>query len=331
MDPPQAPGDQPQGWLQDDPQPPPAEYRKLMLVNLPEYQGPPNQSWNSQLRRLEMAWAAYRVPLHGTINHCNALLLSLAGQASEMASHLFGEAGQALSYEQVKAECEMLFRPAYKSQTLKQAFKDYRQHLQEPIQAYISTKCALYREAYEHKDLELLIDELNQGIRNANVKRIMMELEFTSVPEYTRKAMFVVILVIKQLKEGVALADAANGLTGSASVQLPQYDDTELMEIGAMAVDLHQMGKVALAVAPKKTNGGFQCQGLGHQARECPSPHQPARESALPGRTTMDGRGTTADTSVATQRRTAKRTGTRWRGGGERRARHQPPASPAPR
>ena len=99
MDPPQAPGgEQPQGWLQDDPQPSPAEYRKLMLSNLPEYRGPPKQSWNSHIRRLEMAWAAYRVPLHDTFNRRNTLLLSLAGQAAEMASHLFGEAGQALTY-----------------------------------------------------------------------------------------------------------------------------------------------------------------------------------------------------------------------------------------
>ena len=145
-----------------------------MLSNLPEYRGPPKQSWNSHIRRLEMAWVAYRVPAHDTLNRRNALLLSLAGQAAEMASHLFGEAGQALTYDQVKAECEMLFRPAYESQTLKQAFKDYRQHSTEPIQAYISTKCALYREAYSHEDLELLIDKLNRGIHNANVKRIMM-------------------------------------------------------------------------------------------------------------------------------------------------------------
>ena len=144
MEQPQAQGgEQPQGWLQDDPQPAPAEYRKLMLSNLPEYRGPPKQSWNSHIRRLEMAWAAYRVPAHDTLNRRNALLLSLAGQAAEMASHLFGEAGQALTYDQVKAECEMLFRPAYESQTLKQAFKDYRQHSTEPIQAYISTKCPL--------------------------------------------------------------------------------------------------------------------------------------------------------------------------------------------
>ena len=243
-----------------------------MLGNLPEYRGPPKQSWNSHIRRLEMLWAAYRVPPHDTINRRNALLLSLARQAVEMASHLFGEAGQALSYKQVKAECEMLFRPAYESQTLKQAFKDSRQHLHEPIQAYISTKCALYREAYGHKDLELLIDELNRGIRNANVKRIMMEHEFTSVPEYTRKTMFVVTLVTKQLKEGVALVDAADGLTGSASVQLPQYDDTEPMEIGALAVGLHQMGKVAPEDASKTASRCYQSQGLGHRARECPSP-----------------------------------------------------------
>ena len=96
-------GDQLQGWLQDDPQPAPAKYRKLMLSNLLEYRGPPKQSWNSHIRRLEMSWAAYRVPAHDTLNRCNALLLSLAGQAAEMASHLFGEAGQALTYEQVKA------------------------------------------------------------------------------------------------------------------------------------------------------------------------------------------------------------------------------------
>ena len=60
MDSTQAPGgDQLQGWLQDDPQPAPAEYRKLMLTNLPEYRGPRKQSWNSHIPHL----AAYRVPL----------------------------------------------------------------------------------------------------------------------------------------------------------------------------------------------------------------------------------------------------------------------------
>jgi hypothetical protein len=87
------------GWLQEDPQPTPAEYRKLMLGDLPKYRGPPNQSWSSHLRRLELAWAAYRVPPHDTVNRRNALLLSLVGQAAEMASHLLGEAGLQLTYE----------------------------------------------------------------------------------------------------------------------------------------------------------------------------------------------------------------------------------------
>ena len=75
----------------------------------------------------------------------------------------------------------------------------------------MSTKCALYRESYAHEDLEMLVDELNPGIRNANVKHIMMETEFTSIPAYMRKAMFVVTLVTKQLKEGVATADFTDG------------------------------------------------------------------------------------------------------------------------
>jgi hypothetical protein len=54
-----------QGWLHDDIQPAPGEYRKLMLANLPEYHGPPKQSWRSHVRCLEMAWAASRVPEAG--------------------------------------------------------------------------------------------------------------------------------------------------------------------------------------------------------------------------------------------------------------------------
>jgi hypothetical protein len=112
MDNPQAQvGANPQGGLQEDPNPAPAEYHKLMLTNLPEYKGPPQQSWNSHIHCLEMAWAPYRVATHDTVNRRNALLLSLAGQAAEMASHVFGEAGMNLTYEQVKIECEMLFRP----------------------------------------------------------------------------------------------------------------------------------------------------------------------------------------------------------------------------
>ncbi len=80
------------GWLQEDLQPTPAEYRKFMLANLPQYRGLAHQSWNSHIRWLEMAWAAYRVPVHDTVNRNNALLLSLVGQAAEMASHLLGEA-----------------------------------------------------------------------------------------------------------------------------------------------------------------------------------------------------------------------------------------------
>ena len=189
-----------------------------------------------------------------------------------MASHLFGEAGQALTYEQVKDECEMLFRPAYESQTLKQAFRDYWQRATEPIQAYISTKCALYREAYSHEDLELLIDELNRGIRNANVKREMMGHEIASVPEYTRRAMFTVTMITKQLKEGVCLVDATDGLTGSASVQLPQYDESEPMEIGALAPGLHQMGKVAPDDASKIPGRCYRCHGKGHRVRDCSTP-----------------------------------------------------------
>ncbi len=111
-----------------------------MLANLPEYKGPPQQSWNSHIRRLKMVWAAYRVPVHDTVNCRNALLLSIVGQAAEMASHWFWEGGMHLTYEQVNLECEVLFRPTYGSHTLKQAFKDYHQQMNEPIQAYVSTK-----------------------------------------------------------------------------------------------------------------------------------------------------------------------------------------------
>ncbi len=87
----------------------------------------------------------------------------------------------------------------------------------------MSTKCALYREAYGHEDLEMLIDELHQGIRNPNVKKNMTEREYASIPEYTKHAMFTVTLVTKQLKWGIAVVDSTEGLTGSAIVQLPQY------------------------------------------------------------------------------------------------------------
>ena len=70
-----------------------------------------------------------------------------------------------------------------------------------------------------------------------------MEHEFTSVPEYTKKAMFAVTSVTKMLKEGAANSDSTKGLTGSASIQLPCYDDNEPMELGAMTVHLNQMGK----------------------------------------------------------------------------------------
>jgi len=220
-----------------------------------------------------MAWAAFRVPAHDSINRRNALLLSLAGQAAEMASHLFGEVGMAMTYEQVKAECEMLFRPAYESQTLKQAFRDYRQHSQEPIQTYVNTKCALYREAYSHQDLEFLIDELTKGIRNPNVKKLMYEGEYDSLPAYTRRAMYTVTLVTKQLRDGVAWSDSTDGLAGSASVQLPQYDDSTPMEIGSMAPGLHQMGKVgAQTDQPRRKGNCFNCEGIGHHARDCPTP-----------------------------------------------------------
>ncbi len=106
--------------------------------------------------------------------------------------------------------------------TLKQAFKDYRQQPNEP------TKCALYHEAYGHEDLDMLIDELDQGIRNPNVKRIMSDREYASIPEYTKQAMFTGTLVTKQLQWGVAFVDSADGLAGSASVQLPRYDGVEL-------------------------------------------------------------------------------------------------------
>ena len=62
-----------------------------------------------------MSWAAYWVPPHDTINRRNALLLSLSGQAVEMASHLMGEAGLNYTYEQVRPELETLFQPVYVS------------------------------------------------------------------------------------------------------------------------------------------------------------------------------------------------------------------------
>ncbi len=127
--------------------------------------------------------------------------------------------------------------------------------MNEPIQSYVSTKCALYCETYGHEDLEMLIDELNKGIRNLNVKRIMTEHEFASIPENTKKAMFAVTLVTKQLKWGI---------TSSASVQLPHYDGVEPMEIGTMAVGLHQLGKAMLPAEPTKSEiRCYTCQGYG--------------------------------------------------------------------
>ena len=64
--------------------------------------------------------------------------------------------------------------------------------------------------------------------------------------------------------------DATDGLTGSASVQLPQYDESEPMEIGSLAPGLHQMGKVA--PDDKVPGRCYRCQGRGHRARDCPTP-----------------------------------------------------------
>jgi hypothetical protein len=273
------------GWLQDDPQPTPAEYRKLMLSDLPKYHGPLNQSWSSHVRRLELAWAAYRVPAHDIVNRRNALLLSLAGQAAEMASHLLGEAGLRLTYEQVKMECELLFRPAYESATLKQAFKDYRQQPNEPIQAYVSTKCALYRDAYSHEDQDMLIEELTAGIRNPNVRRIVSEREYATLAEYTKTAMFAVTVVVKQLGWGVATMDSADGLAGAAGVQLPKYGGPEPMEIGSMAASLNQIRKTAgISEAARAERRCFSCQGTGHLAKECPSPQVADTRMSRPAR-----------------------------------------------
>ena len=93
--------------------------------------------------------------------------------------------------------------------------------------------------------------------------------------------MFTVTLMMKQLKEGVALVDATDKLTGSASVQLPHYDDSEPMEIGSLARVLHQMGKVPPEDASKAPSC-FQCQGLGHRARECPSPQNASQGERHP-------------------------------------------------
>ena len=94
--------------------------------------------------------------------------------------------------------------------------------------------------------------------------------------------MFTVTMVTKQLKEGVALVDATDGLTGLASVQLPNYDDSEPMEIGSLAPGLHQMGKVAPEDASKAPSRCFRCQGMGHRARECPTPQDASQGECRP-------------------------------------------------
>ncbi len=118
----------------------------------------------------------------------------------------------------------------------------------------------------------MLIDELHQGVWNPNVKHIMTESKYASILEYTKHAMFAVTLVTKQLKWVIAVVDSTKGLTGSASVQLPHYNEVEPMELGAMAVSLNQIGKVAGPADPAKSKTRcYGCQGYSHRARERPS------------------------------------------------------------
>ncbi len=111
----------------------------------------------------------------------------------------------------------------------------------------------------------------------------MLEREYASIPKYTKHAMFTITLVTKQLKWGIAVVESIEGLTGSASVQLPHYDGVEPMEI------LNQISKVSGATDTTKEAGRcFSCQEYGHRARECPSPqaadaklYRPARPRAV--------------------------------------------------
>ncbi len=97
----QPPQAQQVGWLQEDPQPTPAEYRKLMLGDLPNYRGLPHQSWSSHLRLLELAWAAYRVPPHDTVNLRNALLLSLVAMIDSANSMVGATSVQLPHYDEL--------------------------------------------------------------------------------------------------------------------------------------------------------------------------------------------------------------------------------------
>ncbi len=51
--------------------------------------------------------------------------------------------------------------------------------------------------------------------------------------------------------------DSTEGLTGSASIQLPTYNGVEPMKLGAIAVSLNQMGKVSGAADTAK--GDMRC------------------------------------------------------------------------
>ena len=100
----------------------------------------------------------------------------------------------------------------HERQAARDAFEAYHQATHEPMQDYITTKCSLYREAYKYEDLQELIDEIVCGVRNKNIKHILLKEEFGSIEALEKRAVFLVSAVTKMLKAGCAYFDSWDGL-----------------------------------------------------------------------------------------------------------------------
>ena len=270
------------------------------ISSLPKYYGDGKISY----RIFESSWKIHW-EIHG-LNQLNvhtqklALLSSFVGEAIEKSrlarpgGHIFDGA---VDFDQYAVAVHDLFLPPQESELSKSEFLQCVQLRQEPITSYLSTKLALYENAYSlaERSFEFLLQEVIKGIYSNEIKR-QINVIHPATQEALRTSCISAVARERVAYElHFAASTSLDGLAASSVLRPRDDGQGEPMQLGSLKdVKCNGCGKMGhyvrncrkgskkdskVAKKDKKDVTCYNCGDKGHYSQDCRKPKKTGGKS----------------------------------------------------
>lgn len=199
------------------------------------------------------------------------LLHSLRGASHTRASHIGLNTRTWIncpSYAAYLAEMKLIFLPRSEQMLSRAEFRARRQHPQEDIISYFSSKYALFTEAYgDNRDYLNFLEAFISGLYSQLVKRLVRRANPQTYEDLKTKVSDIVAAERSSYLDGYGESDSLDGLAASSKASRHTGFDPP-MEVGTVsAFDNRRSKPEANKVAARACH---VCGKIGHLKKDCP-------------------------------------------------------------